>query len=227
MTKIFWLEQRSCDVPTENHWLARSELARLETLRFERRREDWRLGRWTAKQAVISFLDLPRRPNDFSNIEIRSSDDGVPEVFIAGDRAPVVISLSHRVGIGLCTIASGGTLLGCDLEAVEPRVPGFIETYFAEDEQMLIRYASEPDRDRLITLLWCAKESVLKALGVGLRRATTDVRVHPAKSDVGTWMPLCAHTPEGETFYGWHRETDTLVRTIAIAEPGGRCLLQA
>jgi 4'-phosphopantetheinyl transferase len=228
VTNVFWLEQRSRDIPPGNEWLAESELVRLAKLRFTRRREDWRLGRWSAKQAVVAYLDLPGGPREMAKIEIRALPNGAPEALIAGRRASVSLSLSHRAGIGFCSVAPFGTVLGCDVEAIEPRMAGFVEDYFIEEEQELVRHAAAADKDRLITLLWSAKESVLKALGVGLRRATTDVRVHPAGSgSAGTWKLLCAHTVEGGIFHGWYRESGALLRTIAVAVPGGCCLVQA
>ena len=226
--KVFWLEQRSRDVPAGNEWLAPSELSRLAAMRFVRRREDWRLGRWTAKHAVLAYLDLPGGLGELPEIEIRPSAGGAPEAFLAGRRAAVAISLSHRMGVGFCAVAPYGTMLGCDIEAVEPRGSGFVAAYFTPEEQDLIRHTPRPGQDELIALLWSAKESVLKALGVGLRRATTDVLVHPAgNAPPDTWGPLCAHTVEGGVFHGWHRDAGSLVRTVAVAAPGGACVAQA
>lgn len=228
MTKIFWLEQQSSDVPRGNEWLAGSELVRLAGMRFLRRREDWRLGRWTAKQAVRSYLGLADGPGLMAEIEIRASPDGAPEAFIGGREASVSISLSHRAGIGLCAIVPFGTRLGCDVEAIEPRPAAFVEDYFTQDEQELAHCAADEEYDRLVTLFWSAKESVLKALRVGLRRATTEVRVHTAVSrPAGAWRPFCAHVAEGRIFHGWYREADAILRTVAVAAPGGRCLVQA
>lgn len=225
MTNVFWMEQRSRDVPAGNDWLAPGELARLANLRFDKRRAEWRLGRWTAKRALSAYAG---GLSEMAGIEIRASTGGVPIAFFAGRRASVSISLSHRAGIGLCAIAPIRTRLGCDVELIEPRPAAFAEHYFTGEEQQRIHSATGTDRDRLITLCWSAKESVLKALGVGLRRSTNDVCVHPAGQPAGgKWKALCAHSSEGEAFHGWWREDATLLRTIVVAMPGGRCLLQA
>ena len=218
VTGVFWLEQRSRDVPAGNDWLGKSERALLANLRFEKRRLDWRLGRWTAKLAVSAYVG---RRGEMAGIEILASPGGSPIALIADRRAPVSISLSHRAGVCLCAIAPVPTMLGCDVELIEPRTAAFIEDYFSVEEQELIRRAAEADRDRLTTLCWSVKESVLKALGVGLRGSTSDVHVYPAVRTSGrTWTPLRAHIPGEAEFQGWYREDRSLLRTIAVATNG-------
>ena len=167
--KLHWLEQAATDVPADNDWLSAGEATRLSALRVPKRRSDWRLGRWTAKHAVAACLNLPGHSQALASIEIRPADSGAPEVFFANQRAGVSISLSHRAGVAACAVAPLGTALGCDLELIEPRSAGFLADYFTADEQELVARASPADRDRVVNLLWSAKESVLKALGVGLR----------------------------------------------------------
>jgi len=216
VTEIFWLEQKTCDAPASDDWLSGSECARLATLRFPRRREDWRLGRWTAKQAVAAFLSLPSGPGDLAEIEIRPALSGAPEVFLADRPAPVSISLSHRAGTGLCAIAPPDTQFGCDLEVVEPRPFSFFQEYFTVEEQALVLRAAPAERDRLITLLWSAKESVLKALRVGLRAATNAVSVCPvAGGRIQDWRIFYGRNSTGRVFDGWWRETPGLLRTVA------------
>ena len=212
------MEQRSGDVPAGNDWLGPNERAQLAKLRFEKRRQDWRLGRWTAKLAVSAYVGGRSEP---AGIEILPSPGGAPAAFMSDRRAPVSISLSHSAGVCLCAIAPVGTILGCDVELIEPRPAGFLEDYFSGEEQEFIRRAVEADRDRLTTLCWSAKESVLKALGVGLRRSTSCVRVHPAVQASGRkWTPLRAHIPGEAEFQGWYREDRSLLRTIAVATNG-------
>jgi hypothetical protein len=49
---LYWLEQSEADVPAHNDWLSVRERAFLDTIRFAKRRGDWRLGRWAAKRAL-------------------------------------------------------------------------------------------------------------------------------------------------------------------------------
>ncbi len=216
MTEICWLEQKACDVPAADDWLSASESTRLATLRFPKRREDWRLGRWTAKQTAAAFLSLPSAPGDLAEIEIRPAPSGAPEVFLADRPAPISISLSHRAGTGLCAIGPSDTGFGCDLEVVEPRPFSFCQEYFTPEEQALVVRAAPAERDRLITLLWSAKESILKALRVGLRSSTNAVSVRPvAGGGLQDWRRFYARSSAGRKFDGWWRETDGFLRTVA------------
>jgi 4'-phosphopantetheinyl transferase len=165
---VYWLEQSEADVPVENSWLSVNEAATLASMRFPKRRTDWRLGRWTAKRAVSVCLELPPHPQVFKKIEIRPAPSGAPEVFFAHQPAGVTISLTHREGVAACAVAMSNAELGCDLEIAEPRSDAFIADYFTIEEQALIARASAADRPRLLALFWSAKESALKALHEGL-----------------------------------------------------------
>jgi len=235
---IFWLQQAERDVPVEDQWLTPGELHRLRGMRFPQRRRDWRLGRWTAKCAVASYLEWPSRHDIFTDIEVRTAPSGAPEVLIQGTPGPVVISLSHRVGVAICAVASTGAVLGCDLEKVEPRSQAFISDYFTAEEQSLLGTSPAADQHLLVALLWSAKESALKALGVGLRASThsavvTPDDLSPKKNaldclkhsscgccvDDSPWQSLCVRCVEGGIFYGWWKHSGELLRTIVSAPP--------
>ncbi len=191
--KLYWLEQTVRDVPAENDWLSASEAVCLNAMRFPKRYADWRLGRWTAKCALSIALDLPSRPQVFKKIEIRPAPSGAPEAFVDNQPAAAALSLSHRSGRAICAVVlsdvkksgveTSGVNLGCDLEMVEPRSDAFVADYFTVQEQVLVARASAADRDRLLALLWSAKESALKALGAGLRLDTRSVIVDPVSAD--------------------------------------------
>ena len=111
-------------------------------------------------------------------------------------------------------------MLGCDLEVVEPRSGAFATDYFTAEEQELLAQASAADRFQLLALIWSAKESVLKALRVGLRLDTRCVAVDPFVGQVSggsAWRPLRANH-NGTVLHGWWRQTGNLVRTM-VASP--------
>lgn len=223
---VCWLEQNAGDVPAGHWWLSETELAHLDRLHIPKRREDWRLGRWTAKYAVAIHLNLARNEQVLRTVELRAMPSGAPEVLLHSRPAPVQLSLSHSAGVGLCTVARAGGGLGCDLELVEPRSRVFVTDYFTAEEQELIAAAPEVSRDQLVTLLWSIKESVLKALGCGLRLDTRSVNAAPAcfpPALAGDWNSMSAQASR-RNFYGWWRISRDLVRTI-IADPTPRRLV--
>ncbi len=219
MEHIYWLGQTQADVPAENDWLSFKECVCLNGLHFAKRRDDWRLGRWTAKCAVASFLNLPADAQGLARIEIRPASSGAPEVFVGNEPAAVTISISHRSGAAICAVAVLGVDLGCDQEAIEARSEAFVADYFTEDEQALVARTSEAERSWLVTLLWSAKESALKALREGLRLDTRTVAASPLDqtADPNGWRPLrvCA---DGRTFQGWWQQAHGMVRTF-VADP--------
>lgn len=236
---VYWMEQRQVDVAVGDRWLCAVEIARQSALYIPKRHADWRLGRWTAKQAVATYLKLGCDPHILASLEIRASMSGAPEVFLEDRAASVAISISHRAQNAACAIAPAMVALGCDLEVVEARSDAFVDDYFTDQEQKLIGSASPRERNLLLALLWSAKESALKALRTGLRMDTRSVSVDfgevSATLDGGaskpggsplrhesfgedTWKPLRVCVEGGRIFPGWWQRTGTLVRTL-VADP--------
>lgn len=238
---IFWLQQTMADVPTDNSWLCAPEVLRLSGMKVAKRCKDWRLGRWTAKRAIAAYLGWCPEQSSLNQIEIRPASSGAPEPFIAGQRAAFGVSLSHRAGQAIAALAPSRVAVGCDLEKIEPRLDAFVTDYFTPEEQLLVENMPAPSRPALVTLLWSAKESALKALGQGLRLDTRSISVNVGNGqgmsrhlpagfqmarDQGNqhalcgpgqagWLPLqvCCRD-SGRTFYGWWETNSDLVRTL-------------
>jgi 4'-phosphopantetheinyl transferase len=216
---VYWLEQKQADVPQQDDWLSPFEAERLSQMLVRKRRDDWRLGRWTAKRALAARTGLDAHSQALAKLEIRAATSGAPEVVIDNQPADATISLSHRAGTGLCAVAPAGVAMGCDLELIEPRSDPFIADYFTVEEQATIAETSDIDRFRLVALLWSAKESALKALHAGLRLDTrcVSVRMTDSPGRLG-WTPLQVRHCGGKVFDGWWRQTGPMVCTV-VAEP--------
>ncbi len=222
---VYWLECSQADVPAGDDWLNASEALRQSSLGFVRRRADWRLGRWTAKHAVAACLNLPGEPEALQKIEIHVARDGAPEVILSNRPAAVSISLSHRAGFAICAISLAGGALGCDLEMTEPHSREFAADYFTTEEQVFVGGVSEPDRSRLLSLLWSAKESALKALRMGLRVDTRQLAVTLEDADslgFDTWFPLHVRYSSERIFHGWWQRSGELLRTLVADPPPDR-----
>lgn len=219
MTKLHWLEQSAAEVAPSNSWLSPSEQLRLAEMKVLKRRNDWRLGRWAAKLAVAQYFQLPTNLDQLAMIEIRAHESGAPEAFLNNEAANVSISLSHRDGMAICGVTTAGVALGCDLELVEPRSEAFVADYFAPEEQSTIAQSNAMQRDLLVTVLWSAKESALKALRTGLRldtRCVVATLKNESLSGTGTWSPLSV-LYGNQVFAGWWTHRDPLVRTTVSA----------
>lgn len=237
---VFWLEQTLADVPPGEDWLSAREAASLRTMRVAKRRADWLLGRWTAKNALAICCGYPTAQEALRDIEIRASPSGAPEAFFRNEPSIATISLSHRAGTGACAVALSQALLGCDLELIEPHSDGFAADYFALEEQALVAKTNAVDRFKLLSLLWSGKESALKALREGLRLDTRSLVVSlpsmgesqgdvewtltgcPPRSNHVPWSPLEARSIDGQIFHGWWSQSGNLLRTVVSAPPSRR-----
>ncbi|SPE27306.1 4'-phosphopantetheinyl transferase [Candidatus Sulfopaludibacter sp. SbA6] len=232
MMDVYWLEQTEANVPAEDDWLSESEAAHLSGLLVPKRRADWRLGRWTAKRALAACLKLPTDTQGLKRLEIRPAPSGAPEAFLADQPAGVRISISHRAGSAVCSVAMSDAALGCDLELIEPRSYAFTADYFTTEEQVLVSRSSVADRPRLIALIWSAKESALKALQTGLRLDTRCMAVSPTDAVRGwvqhapeDWRPLEVRYAGGQSFHGWWRHAGNFLLTLVAAPPPGSPIL--
>jgi len=210
-------------VPPQDDWLSAAEVMRLASMRFEKRRADWRIGRWTAKAAIAAHMGIPALCGSLREIELRPEPLGAPVAWVGNARAPFRISLSHRGGVAVCAISGAGVELGCDVELVEPRSANFIDDYFTPAEHAFLDRAPAVERPQTIALLWSAKESALKALRVGLRLDLRELAVSiPGNASPATradpWRAFRISCGP-RVFDGWWRADGPLVYTVVAAPP--------
>ncbi len=210
-------------VPEDDDWLSDIERGHVAGMRFAKRRSEWRLGRWTAKQALARTLGMAACPSDLRRIEVRAHLEpeirGAPYVVVDGAPAPLAISMTDRAGWAVCVVGRRGPI-GCDLELDEPRSAGFVRDYLTPTERRLV--AAPPlglTADAAANLFWSAKESVLKVLRTGLRRDTRSVEVslhHEGGHD--GWRPLeVRDRTTGERFPGWWQQFSVFLLTVAAS----------
>jgi 4'-phosphopantetheinyl transferase len=209
-----WLTRSSADVPGGDAWLGPRERAVLAGLTVPKRRDDWRLGRWTAKTALAAWLGV-----DLARLEVLAAADGAPEAWLDAAPAPVSLSLSHRAGRSLATVADAPAIVGCDLELLEPRSSAFVGDWLAPSEQAL----AAGDRLLVPNLVWTAKEAAAKVRREGLRldvrHAVTRLR---DEAPVDGWQALVVEwVREGRATSGWWRAAGGWVLCVALV-PDGR-----
>jgi 4'-phosphopantetheinyl transferase len=215
VAELGWLTRALPDVPEDDRWLTEREREILSRLRAPKRRAEWRLGRWTAKQALAV-----RHGVAAADVEVLAAADGAPEPLTGGEPMPAALSISHRAGRALAVVARGSTALGCDLEAVEPRSPAFVRRWLRPDERELLAAAGADSRDLAANLLWTAKEAAAKARREGLRLDLRDARVdaHRLGRSIGAWERLEVGWTEGSGVRGWWRSEPGWVMAV-VSEP--------
>lgn len=218
-----WLALGEDALPAGEQWLAPAEAASLAGLRFTKRRTEYLLRRLVAKHAVAAVTGRPPNPTALAGIEVRNAPSGAPYVCVDGAPIEVGVSISDRAGWAVCVTSPTGPLaVGCDLELVEPRTPGFVRDFFTAAEQRWIASrAAGDERDMGANLVWSAKESALKVLRTGLRRDTRTVEVTVAAPRADGWGELTVRASEGTVFPGWWRREGRFLLTFAaeVAAP--------
>jgi 4'-phosphopantetheinyl transferase len=199
--------------------LCAAEQQRLSTLKVEKRRRDWLLGRWTAKHLVQGYLSqLTGSAPMLDEIQIANADDGSPYCLLLeadgwAQRLPVSLAISHSHGRAFCALcqetdidsrlsSTGGSTnhsaadarwsLGCDIEWIEHREQNFVADFFTAQEIRDVMGTPVEYRDYRVTAIWSAKESVLKSLRTGLRIDTRRIacRFEPDDLMPMEWSPL-------------------------------------
>ncbi|HPK65386.1 MAG TPA: 4'-phosphopantetheinyl transferase superfamily protein [Thermoanaerobaculia bacterium] len=220
-TGLVWLSQGMEELPADDRWLTERERAWLAGMRFEKRRSEFRLGRFTAKRALALALGHEAAPAALADFEIGRAPDGAPAPKLGGRPAPRAISMSDRADQAVCLVGPPELALGIDLELVEPRSAGFVTDFLtAAEQQRVAAAAGEEERALTANLIWSAKEAALKVLRTGLRRSTLSVEV---RLDAGPpregWSPLAVGLREGGELPGWWRRAGAFVLAVAADRP--------
>ena len=218
MSATLVLLAAASELPADDAWLTPAERAALGRFRAAARRRDFRVGRFAARRA-LALLGGEDRPAAARGFEVRPSPGGAPQAFRHGVALDVTLSIGHSAGRAAAAVRSGNVALGCDLETVEERSRAFVLDYFTPAEQAFADAA--PADGRRATLVWSAKEAVMKALGEGLRLAPATVEVRPDvhRVSAGGWRRFALSAPgAGPTLRGFWRDKGELVLTVAAED---------
>ena len=101
---IYWYITDINTVPGDNDWLSVNEKKILDKLRFLKRRNEWRLGRWTVKKAIQKYFSSTGSIS-FTEIEILSKKNGAPFINIDNKESKLSLSISHREQKAICILS--------------------------------------------------------------------------------------------------------------------------
>ena len=220
---MHWLAVSELSIPSGDSWLSETERARQATMRFTKRRTEYRLRRYAGKRAVSALLGRPITNAHLSTVELLNRPGGAPYVRLDGREVDFDVSLTDRAGWAIGLVGPAGSMagsLGVDLEIVEERSAGFVADYFTPAEQAYIHSCGPHGSEGYAVaanLLWSAKESALKVLRVGLRADTrsVEVTITPTPDDAG-WAPMHVTGPHGLGFPGYWRRDGVFLLTLAF-----------
>lgn len=207
-------------------WLSPAEADFCRGLTVAKRRDDWLLGRWTAKQLVMAVLGNQGHDKPEPRaLHIDRAADGAPTVRLdtaPSAMPPVTLSLSHSHGVAVAALVLAANWpLGIDLEWCEARHPAMAGDYFTAVEQADLAALPATQHTTAVTAIWSGKEAALKAVRLGLSQDTRALSVRfPAQPDApAVWSPFVITWDEqrlaGPPLEGWWRVWNGYVLTVA------------
>ena len=108
----------------------------------------------------------------------------------------------------MATLSTLGQV-GIDEEDIKPRSSAFLRQWFTETERELCQDSSVRQ-----TLIWCMKEAVSKALGVGLALSTKDIEVrtiHPKTCVIQLHNDALSLSGHNEIQTYWYHQDNRIV----------------
>ena len=168
--------------------LAKSERREFETMTGgTARRTEWLFGRIAAKEAVRRFLNAnyQARWSD-ADVEIYRDDSGKPHPIGKWNdlmSTKIDLAIAHTAQFVVAVVAANARV-GVDVEARDRDLSDeFTRGVFTPEEQELATQVA--DAPSAILRFWCAKESVSKALGTGIRYSPKELVVESFQPDTG------------------------------------------
>ncbi len=167
---------------------------------------------------MLALSELPR--SDIARFEVLSASNGAPVARLDGRPHDIGLSISHSHDRAFATASNDVIELGCDIELVEPRSEAFVDTFFTAAECRRVQRTASEYRDVLVTLMWSAKESTLKALQTGLHVDTRSVQVVADGDFAGRgWSTARTVADDAGEFRCLYRLDNRFVVTIATRDP--------
>lgn len=146
--------------------LSEAEEERLQGFTQQKRRQEFVLGRAAARMLLAERLDIV--PKD---VLLEVAESGAVDVVGTDLHISIAHSGDHAVA------AAAPRYVGVDIEAIVTR-HAELHRYILHPDEYEVVDALPLDSDRAQILCWTLKESVLKAMRVGLRYSPRKLRLH-------------------------------------------------
>ena len=170
-------------------WLTAEEKLQLERYTFEKRRNEWFLGRICAKQSTIELLArLGIESLTPLEITVAVGASGRPYLMLPKikglERVPdISISHSHGKVIGL----AGNCHCGIDIQLLTDTLFKVRDRFCSGPEMALLTETSEDELAQL-GMLWVAKEAIRKSLEHTRPAGFLTMRLNEVRRQNGFWL---------------------------------------
>lgn len=198
------------------------EAAILSPRAVPKRQDDFRRGRWVARNLISRALAL-----ESDLLCILPDGDGVPWAEHDGHgRLPYSLSISHTVGVAAAAIVDLPFRVGIDVERPLESPASVMGDYFEAGEVRLCEAGEEEDLGWRASEIWALKEAGLKALGTGLTIPASAIVVRAIAAGASPagwqWVELAlgrtAPRPE-RPIRAWVRRWGGVVAALCVLLP--------
>lgn len=184
--------------------LSSAEAERLRGFTRQKRRQEFVLGRAAARLLLSERLDLV--PEE---VMLKVAESGAVDVVGTDLHISIAHSGDHAIA------AAAPRYVGVDIEAIVPR-HAQLHRYMLHPDEYEILDALPLDSDRAHILCWTLKESVLKAMRVGLRYSPRKLRLHIDMERTSAVVDV----ENGQRWEAYFEEWDDYWVSVAV-EPNG------
>ncbi|WP_025025491.1 4'-phosphopantetheinyl transferase family protein [Caldalkalibacillus mannanilyticus] len=139
-----------------------TELEYFQTLKHERRKKSYLLGRLAAKKAIGELAER----KDLSSIHIQSGIFTQP-IITSPVLQNVQVSIAHSEDYGVAIAFPEEHPMGIDIEEVDEEKKDVLAEQLTESEKQMIKVTDGTDIEKM-TVLWTVKEAISKILKTGL-----------------------------------------------------------
>ncbi|GMT49514.1 MAG: hypothetical protein IEMM0008_1053 [bacterium] len=133
-------------------------------------RLDFLGGRILSKLNILYAMNKwPATRSDFTDLNIKRTENGSPELHIKESITKPFFSISHKTNYIFCASQTHGPL-GIDLEEISERLIKVKKKYVSKGEEEILLSCSRdsanlyPSLTHLYTALWASKEAIIKYL---------------------------------------------------------------
>lgn len=147
--------------PLLDRYLGPAEKKRFSAFKLAKRKKEWLGGRIAGKEAAAALPICQDTP--MVNLEINQNSQDKP--FIRLTRGQIInISISHSHDLAVAMASSSPC--GIDIEQVSQKIERVKERFCQEQELTQLKkwQTAKQNHLQLLTMLWCAKESLKKMI---------------------------------------------------------------
>jgi phosphopantetheine--protein transferase-like protein len=207
---------------TLDKYFSLEEQAEYSRFKVIKRQFEWIYSRIISKKMINQILKAEKL--NFHDIRIQKEETGQPYIYLTRQcRLEGKFSLSHSNGYVFCGYTPAEELIfGFDLEKIEAHSLEFVQDYFTSREIEHYIILDGKDKNEYTTMVWSAKESVLKTLGLGLSIDTRKVEIIPSEdsSRLTGWNSCSVKLENKMNFIMnvYWQKIDGFIRTICVPE---------